>query len=464
MLSPDGNGSHLNGAWVMEKIFYLITGGTFVDVTPHFALAAPAFGTVGRELEPLLTAALAQEGWADVRVIRIRTRMALGEGERTLDEWATLNQAGLADLRTNADLARLIDALVGDPRTKGMVLPVAVCDFEPKRLTSSGGVTQTVFGRTGVARLSSRETYALELGAGEKLVARVRHERKDIFLVSFKTTVGLTEDGQYLAGLDLLKRTSSNLVLANDLETRTSLVITPEQARYHVTTERAEALRGLAEMVAARAKLRFTRATVVSGEAIPWQSEAVPEALRVVVDHCIVRGAYKPFLGATVGHFAVRGPDGLIYTSRRKTDFNRLAEIGLVAIEPRGTDAVIAYGAKPSVGGQSQRVIFTAHPELDCIVHFHCPLRPGVSLSTRTQRPYECGSHECGENTNAGLQPHGRIQAVMLDKHGPNVVFPRDIDPREVISFIEAHFDLEASTDGLPKRTRRPEGEMRTFA
>lgn len=444
----------------METLFYVITGGTFVDVAPHFALAAPAFGTVGRELEPLLTAALAHEGWTDTRVIRIRTRMALGEGERTLDEWATLNQAGLTDLRTNADLGRLIDALVGDPRTKGMVLPVAVCDFEPQRLTSVEGATRTVFGRSGLARLSSRKTYALELAAGEKLVARVRRERKDIFLVSFKTTVGETEDGQYLAGLELLKRTSSNLVLVNDLETRTNLVITPEQARYHVTTDRQEGLRGLAEMVAARAKLRFTRATVVPGEAIPWRSEAVPEALRVVVDHCIARGAYKPFLGATVGHFAVRGPDGLIYTSRRKTDFNRLDAIGLVAIEPRGKDTVIAYGAKPSVGGQSQRVIFVAHPELDCIVHFHCPLRPGVSLSTRTQRPYECGSHECGENTNAGLQPFGRIQAVMLDKHGPNVVFPRDIDPQEVIAFIEAHFDLEASTDGLPKRTRRPEMGM----
>ena len=160
----------------------------------------------------------------------------------------------------------------------------------------------------------------------------------------------------------------------------------------------------------------------------------------------------------------MRGPNGLIYTSRRKTDFNRLDEVGLVAIEPRGKDLVIAYGAKPSVGGQSQRVIFTAHPELDCIVHFHCPLRPGAQLSMRTQRPYECGSHECGENTNAGLESHGRIRAVMLDKHGPNIVFPRDIDPREVIAFIEERFDLEASTDGLPKRMRRPDKGLQASA
>ena len=25
--------------------------------------------------------------------------------------------------------------------------------------------------------------------------------------------------------------------------------------------------------------------------------------------------------------------------------------------------------------GQSQRIIFKEHPELDCIVHFHCPVK-----------------------------------------------------------------------------------------
>jgi hypothetical protein len=169
------------------------------------------------------------------------------------------------------------------------------------------------------------------------------------------------------------------------------------------------------------------------------------------VDHCIRRGAYKPFLNATVGHFAVRVDERTILTSRRKTDFNKLGEIGLVKVVAEGEDSVIAYGSKPSVGGQSQRIIFKEHPGMDCIVHFHCPRKPGSQVPMRSQREYECGSHECGRNTSTGLAKFGNLLAVMLDKHGPNVVFSRSIDPREVVRFIEANFELEGRTDELKK-------------
>ena len=39
-------------------------------------------------------------------------------------------------------------------------------------------------------------------------------------------------------------------------------------------------------------------------------------------------------------------------------------------------------------------------------------------------------------------------KAVFLDKHGPNIVFPKDIDPQEVIEFINANFDLDKKTGG----------------
>lgn len=176
----------------------------------------------------------------------------------------------------------------------------------------------------------------------------------------------------------------------------------------------------------------------------------MPEALRRVVDHCIARGAYKPFLGATVGHFAVKLGDGRFLTSRRKTDFNRLHEVGLVLVEARGESEVVAHGSRPSVGGQSQRIVFAEHPGLDCIVHFHCPLRDGSPVPVRSQRPFECGSHECGKNTSDGLRPFGDAWAVMLDRHGPNVVFSRDADPERVIRFIEESFDLAGTTAGFP--------------
>ena len=142
------------------------------------------------------------------------------------------------------------------------------------------------------------------------------------------------------------------------------MVITPEQARYHEGTDRDASIRGLAEMIALRSRGHFTRAKVVPGNAVPWTSDAVAPVLRTVVDHCIARGAYKPFNGVTVGHFAARGATPQeILTSRRKTDFNKLPETGLVRVESTGVDNVTAYGAKPSVGGMSQRMIFAEHPD-----------------------------------------------------------------------------------------------------
>jgi hypothetical protein len=431
------------------KTFYVISGGTFVDVAPHFSLAAPAFGAVGRELASLLPKALRAAG-QDAATKLLLTRMAIGGAERDATDLALFAKAGITDLATNEDLGKLVDHLVADEATKGILFAAATCDYAPASVTPSYAGT---FGKRTYARLSSSTEHTLTLAPTEKLVRRVRAARKDIFLVGFKTTAGATADEQYVKGLGLLKQASCNLVLANDLVTRRNMIITPEQARYHETTDRAEALNGLVDMVALRSKLRFTRATVVTGEAVPWNSAVVPQALRAVVDHCIQRNAYKLFMNATVGHFAIKIDERTILTSRRKTDFNRLDAFGLVKIEVDGPDSVVAYGSKPSVGGQSQRIVFKEHQDMDCIVHFHCPKRADSDVPVRSQREFECGSHECGQNTSTGLKRYGNVLAVMLDKHGPNIVFRKDADPQEVIAFIEQHFDLEGRTDELPAGT-----------
>lgn len=441
--------------------YYVIAGGTFSDVAPHFALAAPAFGRVGRQLAEALPPALAAAGREGAEVRLLLTRMALGGAERDARDEELLAAAGLADLYSNADVAKLIDHLVAAPKTRALIVPAALCDFEPAAIAPSYGAE---IGKASHPRLSSRGEHQLLLKPAAKVVRRVRAQRKDVFLALFKNTAGDDAPTLYAKGLALLKRCSANLVLANDSRTQLNMVITPEQARYHEGPDRGAAVRGFAEMIALRTGLRFTRSTIAAGEPVAWQSAEIPESLRVVVDHCIRRGAYKPFLGSTVGHFAARGNDGTILTSRRKTDFNDLARVGLVRIEPRGEDDVVAYGAKPSVGGQSQRIIFREHPEVDCIVHFHCPRRADSPVPVREQRPYECGSHECGRNTADGLAPFAAaaedgasegsgagvdvIKAVMLDRHGPNVAFPRGADPARVIDFIERNFDLQARTDG----------------
>lgn len=148
-------------------------------------------------------------------------------------------------------------------------------------------------------------------------------------------------------------------------------------------------------------------------------------------------------------------------TSIRKTNFNDLAKNGLVRVVTNDDDTVIAYGAKPSVGGQSQRIIFSEHKDHDCIVHFHCCFqRAGSQVPVVSQREYECGSHQCGQNTSKGLKRFGNLSAVMLDQHGPNITFHHSIDHQEVIDFIKANFLLSTKTGGPVDHYVKPKEEL----
>jgi hypothetical protein len=405
-----------------NKKVHIIGGGTVSHIRTHLALTAPAYGQTAKRLE-----ALCKEHSDKLDVVLHLTKMAGGT------------------LETNDDVAALTKTLIDDYATKIVFFNPALVDYTGA-VVENGEPTQSGKYET---RLQSRNDEPLiALTPAQKVIGDIRKTRKDIFLVGFKTTSGATEDEQYIAGLHLLKGASANLVLANDVVTRTNMIITPEEARYHVTKDREEALRNLVDMAYLRSHLTFTRSTVIAGDPVPWDSALVPQALRTVVDHCIKAGAYKPFRGATVGHFAAKVNDRTFLTSRRKTNFNDLDKIGLVKIETDGPDSVLAYGSKPSVGGQSQRIIFDKYPEADCIVHFHCPTKEGSPVPTVSQREYECGSHQCGENTAKGLGEFGSLRAVYLDQHGPNIVFNSSIDPQEVIQFIDRNFDLSKKTGG----------------
>jgi octaprenyl-diphosphate synthase len=37
----------------------------------------------------------------------------------------------------------------------------------------------------------------------------------------------------------------------------------------------------------------------------------------------------------------------------------------------------------------------------------------------------------------------------MLDNHGPNIIFPRDIDPKEVIDFVKKNGGLEYASEKM---------------
>jgi hypothetical protein len=411
-----------------RRQIHVVGGGTIEPVREHLALAARAYGSTARRIGELCGTY-----WTGMDVNVHLTRMADPESR----------------LETADDLRDLAHDITTDFRTKVVFWSPAVTDFKG----SVGDIPSGLH----ADRLSSQAPHHLELTPQDKIVHMFRRDsvdgmkpRKDIFAVGFKTTTGATPEQQYSAGLKLVKQSSLNLVLANDTITRNNMVVTPEEAPYHETTDREMALRGLLEMAYLRSQLTFTKSTVVDGEPVSWDSDEIYPSLREVVNYCIEHGAYKPFMGVTAGHFAAKvGPKEFL-TSRRKTNFNNLSTTGLVKVITDGPDRVVALGAKPSVGGQSQRIVFEQHPEKDCIVHFHCPTKPGSKVPAVSQREFECGSHECGENTSRGLRTmdDGEIEAVYLDKHGPNIVFNHTIDPQRVITFIEENFDLGAKTGG----------------
>jgi hypothetical protein len=417
------------------KTIHIIGGGTVSHVRAHLALAMPAYGGTAIKIHELV-----QEHIKDLQI-----------GSMAFD--VKLHLTRMADPRnsrmeTNEDVAILVDKLIADPDTRAIVFNAALTDF-------NGTVGDQIASGKRAERLHSRKTdQTIKLHATEKIINRIRRHRKDIFVVGFKTTTNKAPEDQYSAGLRLLKENSLNLVVANDLTTRRNILIAPEETQYANTTDRDLTLDTMVKMMMSRCTNTFTRSIVVDGAAVRWHDDAVPENLRRVVDHCIRAGAYKPVLGKTAGHFAVKVNDTTFLTSARKTDFNELAKIGLVKVVSTGPDDVMAYGRKPSVGGQSQRIIFSEHEGLDCIVHFHSPPKDGVEVPTALQWPNECGSHECGKNTSGHLQEvdlgdGDKLKVVYLEEHGPNIVFNRTTPSAKVIEFINKNFDLKQKTGGL---------------
>lgn len=408
-----------------RKQVIIFGGGTFSYVRSHLSLATPAFGKTAKYIFNISTR------WFDNMHIRMcLTKMADSK----------------SNIITNDDVNDVVEKMIQDNTVKVVFFNVALCDFD-------GQIDSVESGKYAERLETCNGSLIMKLTPSEKIIKKIREKRKDIFLVAFKTTAGADQATQYAKGLNLLKASSANLVLANDLVTRSNMIITPEEGVYCSTINRADALEELIKMAWHRSHLSFTRSTVVDGQPIPWNDNRVYPSLRTVVDYCIKKGAYKKFRGVTTGHFACKIGKGEFLTSIRKTSFMDIDKNGMVHVKTDGDDRVISYGAKPSVGGQSQRIIFDKLNDTDCIVHFHCPLKPNNPdpIIIRSQKEYECGSHECGQNTADGLTKHGNIYAVMLDKHGPNIVFSHSIDPQEVIDFIGRNFDLDKSTSGFEK-------------
>lgn len=229
----------------MNKQIYVLGGGTISHVRNHLALCIPAFGSTAKTI-----ARMCEERFPAMDTNLILTKMADSESL----------------IETNEDVDAFITPLLVDKNTKVIFFNIGLCDFD-------GYVSPELSGKYAPRLHTSEGNQMMILTPTEKVIKKIRKERKDISLVAFKTTCGETEDEMYLAGLHLMKSNSCNLVLVNDTKTRVNMIVTPEEARYHVTRDREEALRELVDMTYHRSHLSFTHSTVVAGDPIPWESE-----------------------------------------------------------------------------------------------------------------------------------------------------------------------------------------------
>lgn len=225
-----------------NKKVHIIGGGTFNYVRNHLALAAPAFGNTARKLHEKASACM-----PEMDIVLHLTRMAGGGYEAPV---------------TNNDLIKLIQVLTGDPDTKIIFLSASVCDWNLAvsddsniddfvSLSRSPGLNKPslVAKRKYAKRLNTNAEYHKSLLVpASKIISSVKLYRKDIFLVGFKQTCGESEDETYIKGLRLCKDSLCDLVLANDIQTRLNMIVTPREEKLNVSKDRDAVLSCLIDM------------------------------------------------------------------------------------------------------------------------------------------------------------------------------------------------------------------------
>lgn len=415
-----------------SKPIYILGGGTVYYVRPHLALSAPAYGQTARDIWHLINT-----NWHDRA-----QNMCLGLTTMAIRESYAASYIG----KTNSDVRFWLQANLENPSV--VFLNVAFCDYE-------GTVEDDdarAHGSNGFRLKTSEGPKTMKLVPSEKIVDELRKVHKDIFLVAWKTTSNASKEEMFEAGAKLLKRASCNLVMVNDISSRNNMIVTPELACYGYGQGRHVVLKTLVDMAMERSEGTFSRTERKVGDLLSIKD--APETFRTVLEACISAGAYEAFNGKTVGHFGFRNTNETngvgMWSSRRKRNYNLPGETDLIRVradDSKGTIEAWSPTAdqKPSAGARSQLHVLNKFPELDCIIHFHCPLKDPDDpvIPRRSQFSFECGSNECGMNTADGMQIVAPgIAAVMLEKHGPNICFSSKADPQDIIDFIMKHFDL----------------------
>ena len=199
----------------MTKKISILGGGTNTYISNHLALSAPAYGTTAR----ILANKFKEHPENKMDVELILTKMArIGRFRNNSPD-------------TPEDIEALVDKLVADPNTRVIIFNVAMVDYKPVNLFKErAGIANSIedddwitvkstFGKyEGRLSTSEHPELILELSVQDKIIQKIRKERKDILLVGFKTTCGATKEEQYNKGLKLCKDASANIVFVNDVD------------------------------------------------------------------------------------------------------------------------------------------------------------------------------------------------------------------------------------------------------
>lgn len=385
-------------------------GGTFSPVRNHFSLCAPAFGGTAKQMGSIF------KDYYNLTSEIVLTKMADPNSK----------------IITNQDLWEDINLKLNNPEVKCIVLSSALCDYD---------VDDAEAGWHGERLLTVEGNISLDLKPSEKIIDKIRRLRPDIFLVGFKTTTNKSSNDQFSIGLKMMKRSKCNLVLANDTITRHNIIITPEET-YYGAGDRNSTIKELCEMIVLRYDLTYSRSNLIDNNNVDIKH--TPQTFQEVIHYLVENGGFieNNGNGFTPGHFCYRNMNNGFLCSQRKADHNLVYLEGMSQVMWEDDKIYVSGKRKASVGATSQRLLLESNPEYDCIVHTHNPIKPDSVVNVVEQKPYQCGSLECGVNTLEGLGDYGICKAVYLNKHGINILFNSKTPSRDIIQFIKDNVQL----------------------
>ena len=197
-----------------------------VHIMPHFSISAPAYGKVGREIYCLLDANISND---EYNIFLIKTKMAGVNSDEVTEHLKSFNLK--STIETNDELKSFVEVVSKESSTHAIIMSAAICDFEPEELSGyedKTPVTITDFGKDK-KRLHKAHSLALKLKPSRKIIDIIKKTNPTVFLVTFKTTAGESEEVLVEKSFYNLERSQSNMVFGNDIKNKINLIVTEDE-------------------------------------------------------------------------------------------------------------------------------------------------------------------------------------------------------------------------------------------